>query len=278
MAIFSGRRYGTQPPKPATGLAVGKPAQGVATQVNDDRRAQLERAKAEAKAKSRARALSEEAGDGDKELDELAQMRLDHKKERERREYDLKAGKAQALQQADARAGLSGAGLSGAAASTRANIGRAQDRESSRELTELGRSQRDEEWQGTQRDIALRQLEEEEDRDLDGDGTVDGDPAQGLIGDGNPENNPVDETTRALTGKAYQNATRGRKTNDEDHFSDDPPGDAKNPYGSTAGERADLEAQGLVFTSTGETGPFGLPLYTDQNGAFWYFDGDKGWW
>ena len=74
------------------------------------------------------------------------------------------------------------------------------------------------------------------------------------------------------------NARRGRHTNDETMGGGEAPGVATNPYGSNVGEREDLEASGFEFTPTGETGPFGLKLYTDQDGNYWYFDGEQGWW
>lgn len=55
-------------------------------------------------------------------------------------------------------------------------------------------------------------------------------------------------------------------------------GDPGSPLKADQGDKSSLEAQGWTFTDSGQTGDYGLPIYTDQNGKQWLFYGEKGWW
>jgi hypothetical protein len=112
-------------------------------------------------------------GDGiDDGLDDIARMRADQGRERQAREEELRVSKAKALQQADSRSGLGGFGLSGASAALKSDLSRTHDRNATLALGDLGRKQRDEEWQMKQREAAVLALEEESGSDLNGDGSV----------------------------------------------------------------------------------------------------------
>jgi hypothetical protein len=129
-------------------------------------------------------------GDGyDDDLGDIARMRAQQEQERKAREAELAASKAQALGQVDARAGLGGFGLSGASAALRSDVGRTQDRSATLAMGELGKKQRDEEWQFRQREAAVDMLERDSDKDVDGDGLINGAPiGEAGIGDGDPDN------------------------------------------------------------------------------------------
>lgn len=143
------------------------------------------------------RPLNGSGHDGvDDDVDLLAQTRADHERERKAAEDELKAAKAKALQAANARASLGGLGLSGATAALNSDIGRMQDRTAIEAMSDLGRKQRDEDFQAIQRQAAIDDLEDAQDEDVDGDGDVNGRRVDGKIGDGNPDNDPPDTGSR----------------------------------------------------------------------------------
>lgn len=124
------------------------------------------------------------------DLSELARMQLEQQKEYSAREADLKASKARAMQQAEARAGLGGLGLSGGTAALVGDVSRVQDRGVTEDLMDLARSQRGEQFDFIKRQEALDDLEASEDRDVDGDGKVGGfKVGEAGRGDGDPDNN-----------------------------------------------------------------------------------------
>lgn len=131
-----------------------------------------------------------QAGQTGENLSELAQMRADQEKERQAQEGELRRIREQALADASARSGLGGFGLSGGSAALQSDIGRTQARTAAVARADLQRKQRDEQWQAQQREIALNDLEQAQDEDLDDDGLIGGEKVGGKIGDGDTENNP----------------------------------------------------------------------------------------
>lgn len=132
----------------------------------------------------------------DDDVSLLAQTRADHERERKAAEDELKVAKAKALQAANARASLGGLGLSGATSALNSDISRTQDRTAIEAMADLGRKQRDEDFQAIQRQAAIDDLEDAQDEDVDGDGFVNGKKVGGKIGDGNPDNDPADTGSR----------------------------------------------------------------------------------
>lgn len=123
-------------------------------------------------------------------MNDVARQRLEHEQERAAREADLRAAKAEALQNAGATAGLMGLGLTGATTALQGDIARTQERGITEDLANLDRQQRDEDFQGIQRQAAIDELEADEDVDLNGDGLVAGEATgKNGVGDGNPDNN-----------------------------------------------------------------------------------------
>lgn len=136
------------------------------------------------------------------DLSDLARMQLDQQHEYAAREADLKASKAQALQQAEARAGLGGMGLSGGTAALVGDVSRVQDRGVTEDLMDLARSQRGEQFDFVKQQAALDDLETSENRDIDGDGKVAGVKADGITGDGTPDDFGVSAVDRKMAEKA----------------------------------------------------------------------------
>ena len=105
----------------------------------------------------------------------------------------LDSAAAQNQAGAAAKAGLGGFGLSGGSAAMASDIGSADARERVLALQDLANAQKDQDFQDIQRTAAIDDLEEEQDRDLDGDGDVAGKSLRGkgvtLFGDGDPSNN-----------------------------------------------------------------------------------------
>lgn len=134
------------------------------------------------------------------DLDQLARSRLEREKERKAAADELAAGKQKALAQGAARAGLGGFGLSGASATLQSDIGRTQDRSATLAMAQLDRGQRDEDFLAIQRQAALDDLEDAQDRDLDGNGMVSGVKVGGAIGDGDPSNDKPKEAPKPKGG------------------------------------------------------------------------------
>jgi len=103
---------------------------------------------------------------------------IDTRQERERQAFadELEARRAEAMQQAQARAGLGGMGLSGATAELTADIGRQEARAGDIAMADLGRRQQQETFDELRRQASIWGFEEEFGVDLDGDGS-----------EGNPE-------------------------------------------------------------------------------------------
>lgn len=138
----------------------------------------------------------------DESLDLLAQMRADQAKEKQAQEAELAKTRQQALADASARSGFGGFGLSGGSAALQSDIGRQQSRTAELARADLGRKQRDEQFQAIQRQVALSDLESAQDEDIDHDGKIAGKPVGGKVGDGDPENNPeepVDKEKRDIS-------------------------------------------------------------------------------
>jgi hypothetical protein len=97
---------------------------------------------------------------------------IDTRQERERQAFadELEARRAEAMQQAQARAGLGGMGLSGATAELTADIGRQEARAGDIAMADLGRRQQQETFDDLRRQASIWAFEEEFGVDLDGDG------------------------------------------------------------------------------------------------------------
>jgi hypothetical protein len=103
---------------------------------------------------------------------------IDTRQERERQAFadELEARRAEAMQQAQARAGLGGMGLSGATAELTADIGRQEARAGDIAMADLGRRQQQETFDELRRQASIWGFEEEFGIDVDGDG-VEGSPS-----------------------------------------------------------------------------------------------------
>lgn len=97
---------------------------------------------------------------------------IDTRQERERQAFadELEARRAEAMQQAQARAGLGGMGLSGATAELTADIGRQEARAGDIAMADLARRQQQETFDDLRRQASIWTFEEEFGVDLDGDG------------------------------------------------------------------------------------------------------------
>ena len=105
---------------------------------------------------------------------------IDTRQERERQAFadELEARRAEAMQQAQARAGLGGMGLSGATAELTADIGRQEARAGDIAMADLGRRQQQETFDELRRQASIWTFEEEFNVDLDGDGNEGPPPTQ----------------------------------------------------------------------------------------------------
>jgi len=148
-------------PRMETALQAGG---GDLASVTPDRQPQLEGAPA--KEPDEPQGLFEDLGD------------IDTRQERERQAFadELEARRAEAMQQAQARAGLGGMGLSGATAELTADIGRQEARAGDIAMADLARRQQQETFDELRRQASIWGFEEEFGVDLDGDG-VEGSPS-----------------------------------------------------------------------------------------------------
>jgi len=96
---------------------------------------------------------------------------IDTRQERERQAFadELEARRAEAMQQAQARAGLGGMGLSGATAELTADIGRQEARAGDIAMADLGRRQQQETFDELRRQASIWAFEEEFGVDLNDD-------------------------------------------------------------------------------------------------------------
>lgn len=217
-------------------------------------------------------------------LDELSRTRFEQARERKARVGELDAEKARALQSGAARSGLAGMGLSGAASALQSDIGRQQDRSRTLALADLERGFRGETQQiedrdrqrqfqdedrkflDISRDVALIDLEDTYEMDIDGDGFL-GDPAQkNRVEDVRKETEKEDKDARAKALRIIN--TLGTL----DHSLGDAmtgPGTKEVPYVvGSAEDRSALEAAGYRFTPAGNLWN-GEPLYKDDKGTFY---------
>lgn len=153
------------------------------------------------------------------EMEDIARKRLEAEQSREREamQGELAASKSKQLMMASARAQLAGMGLSGATAALESDVARTADRSNTLAMSSMGRSQRDEARDDRRltaqeraaaanekraemddahrtllRKLAIGELEETGDRDVDGDGKVNGVAVGGTVGDGDPFNDEPD--------------------------------------------------------------------------------------
>jgi hypothetical protein len=105
---------------------------------------------------------------------------IDTRQERERQAFadELEARRAEAMQQAQARAGLGGMGLSGATAELTADIGRQEARAGDIAMADLARRQQQETFDELRRQASIWTFEEEFGVDLDGDGNYGAPPEE----------------------------------------------------------------------------------------------------
>jgi hypothetical protein len=105
---------------------------------------------------------------------------IDNRQERERQAFadELEARRAEAMQQAEARAGLGGMGLSGATAELTADIGRQEARAGDIAMADLARRQQKETFDDLRRQASIWVFEEEFGVDLDGDGNYGAPPEE----------------------------------------------------------------------------------------------------
>lgn len=105
-------------------------------------------------------------------IGQLAQLKQEQAAARAAADADLKASKAQALQQARAKMNLSGGGLSGASGALEGDIGRVQDRSRLEALQGIDEKDRAEQMQTLHDAEDLYDLEESDGQDIDGDGNI----------------------------------------------------------------------------------------------------------
>jgi hypothetical protein len=187
---------------------------------------------------------------------------------------ELEAGKAQALQDASARAGAGGFGLSGATAALQADIGRTQDRNKVLTMAEFDQRAKDQQFTDVQRRAALDDLESAADIDYNDDGMIMGQKVGGKIGDGDVENNPATGTQKER--ESVDNLVANLPTSDYSWWDTDAePGSIQEPYaypGSFEELKAWYEANApealplkMTRQDTGQPGKKVI-VYTDKNG------------
>lgn len=199
-----------------------------------------------------------EADDEGDDLDYLARVEADLQDERDATQAELKAGKAQAIQETRAKAGAAGMGLSGASAALESDVTRQQDRSIALAMAELDRMQRDDKFTAIQQQGAIMDIEDAYDVDMDGDGTVNGRPVdvESGVGDGDIENDIEAEPTALAAQKAALAEQNSIYDVDDYSWWDEPnaaPGSIQAPF-KYRGGKASLEAM------LEETAPDALPL------------------
>lgn len=244
------------PPNVTPGVASVAPASSPAAPAPDKKDA-LKAAKQKA------------AGD---DVSELAALKRQHAKEKAAALTEQRTTRQKALADAGARAGLGGFGLSGATSAIQGDIGSQMVRRDVLANADLAEQQRDEEFEFLQDQIALTDFEIADDRDHDGDGFIGGDPVGGLVGDGDPENNPEAPGSPGDVGDAREAAAR---LTFEGTGSQDDPFSAPLEGGLPVDTLEGLVAGGVEFTVVRvETGLFNREKYiiaTDGDGKFYKF-------
>lgn len=225
------------------------------------------------------------------EMDALSRDRLDREAERKAAADELARGKANALQAADARAGLGGFGLSGGTAALQGDIGRTQDRSATLAMAEFDRRQRDDDFTSVQRQAALDDLESASDTDYDGDGMIGGRKvgADG-VGDGIPDNDETDESEfQSKDQKKAKLAELNAKLDSFDHSigdKDTTPGTIEEPFvfdGSYASLTKYVNDNGagplkrVTIGAGGVPGAFGqtTDAYEDAFGNVYFIPGNR---
>ena len=133
------------------------------------------------------------AAKGDDGMDELARAR-------QAAAQEIDAQNARAAMDQRSRAGLGGLGLSGAASASEGDLARTQARSKVLTMQQFDQAAADQEFAEIQRRATLDELEDVADTDYNDDGMVAGKPIGGKIGDGDPDNDPVED--KPLVGKA----------------------------------------------------------------------------
>lgn len=174
-------------------------------------------------------------GDG-LEFGEIARIREQQERERAAMREDRERSRAEAILDADSRAGLGGMGLSGATSALIGDTARVQDRETTLQEAALGRQHRDEEWLARQRQIALWDFELADGRDYDGDGEY-----------GPPGDEEAEDDEDTPQNDARQESAERQRQNEEN----------REEYG-------DLPVASYVLDGGEE-----IARYTDEDGTVW---------
>lgn len=187
---------------------------------------------------------------------------IDTRQERERQAFadELESRRAEAMQQAQARAGLGGMGLSGATAALTSDIGRQEARAGDIAMADLARRQQQETFDELRRQASIWAFEEEFGVDLDGDGS-----------EGNPEAaaDAQDEEGPKLTASGEEIADvagdeEKRKQSNQEKY------DAyHNQVETDAGLMTASVAVGGIEAWAAANGAEEVARYRDENGVEW---------
>lgn len=125
-------------------------------------------------------------------------------------EAEIDASNAKQQMDARSRAGLGGLGLSGGAQAGAADLARQQARTKALTMADFDRMAEEQAFTDIKRDAAVYDFEELYDLDMDNDGKVAGVKVAGVIGDGDPDNNP-DTTPSEKKPDAVRPEAGGKK-------------------------------------------------------------------
>lgn len=188
-------------------------------------------------------------GNDPNDLTDLAGLRMEQQKQMQALKDQEAADRAHAEQNAGAASGLGGFGLSGASATLQSDIGRTQDRTAAQAQGDLASQQATDQFRLVQRQAALNDLEVSEDRDLDGDGKVDGQPVGGAIGDGNTTNNPGTHEPGTDTKNPKDRGAMAARVSEGGTGAPDDPYGGIGGYGDSSQQVIDtLKADGTTFS------------------------------
>lgn len=208
-------------------------------------------------------------------FDDLEDINERQKQEREAFADELESRRAEAEMAAQARAGLGGMGLSGATTALVGDVGRQEARAGDIAMADLARQQSQERFQEVQREQAIWDVEQSQDKDLDGDGTVAGEPVGGSIGDGNSGNDPLPGGAITPDQQAVIEGLSSSDLSVVDKY--DTPGQKGYPYviDYRAGDGRKLAEAGIELTPVGMVKDWfgndiqGSTLYKDQYGNYY---------
>jgi hypothetical protein len=194
------------PPAPAPAVLTGGLVDAAVAATSTDPRLNPVGPKVGAPIKTNAQ-LQEEA------IRRLLEGTPDAAAERKAMQDQLAVNQARDIQSIRARTGLGGMGLTGAAGALESQVRQETGRESTSQLAEFDRANRKE---AAERALAgiqaergsqvynaeVKLYESEADIDIDGDGMINGQRVEGIVGDGNAENNPAGASKETPEQKA----------------------------------------------------------------------------